>query len=392
MAEEILGINEIATMAGVTSQAVTNWRARAADFPKPISDLASGPVFRRSQIRAWLRRNNRKLASFEDGSSYYARLKNFRGDSEELAVCITTVADKLQGATSSNKPAMLLGQIQSGKTRGFVGVIAAAFDRGFDIALVVTKGTKTLSAQTVARLSADFKEFIDEDEFLVLDIMNLPGKLTRSELKRKIVVVAKKQKRNLEKLIEFIKTEESLHNRRVLLVDDEADLASVRFIRKRGDPDVNQGAIAGQLDELRTLADNAGVAFLQVTATPYSLYLQPEDYDQANGSNFVFQPKRPAFTELLPIHLGYVGGNHYFADYDASHALARLTVFVADQEQDALRRADQRRISPKRALDSPNTAGLRRSITTFVVAVGVRRWQQIRIWREGKKVCDDHSQ
>jgi Z1 domain len=385
MAEEILGINEIATMAGVTSQAVTNWRARAADFPKPISDLASGPVFRRSQIRAWLRRNNRKLASFEDSSSYYARLKNFRGDSEELAVCITTVADKLQGATSSNKPAMLLGQIQSGKTRGFVGVIAAAFDRGFDIALVVTKGTKTLSAQTVARLSADFKEFIDEDEFLVLDIMNLPGKLTRSELKRKIVVVAKKQKRNLEKLIEFMKTEESLHNRRVLLVDDEADLASVRFIRKRGDPDVNQGAIAGQLDELRTLADNAGVAFLQVTATPYSLYLQPEDYDQANGSNFVFQPKRPAFTELLPIHSGYVGGNHYFADYDASHALARLTVFVADQEQDALRRADQRRISPERALDSPNTAGLRRSITTFVVAVGVRRWQQIESGEKEKK-------
>ncbi len=385
MAEEIVGINEIAALVGVTSQAVTNWRSRAADFPRPISELASGPVFRRSQIRAWLRKNNRKLASLETDSSYYARLKNFRGDSDALAECITKVAGMLKGTTSSNRPGMLLGQIQSGKTRAFVGVIAAAFDRGFDIALVVTKGTKTLSAQTVARLSADFKEFIDEDEFLVLDIMNLPGKLTRSELKRKIVVVAKKQKRNLERLITFMQTEESLHNRKVLLVDDEADLASVRFVRKKGEPAPTQGTIAGQLDELRTLADNAGVAFLQVTATPYSLYLQPEDYDQASGSNFVFQPKRPAFTELLPIHEGYVGGNHYFENYSPADPLARLAVFVSDQEQDALRRPDQRRISADKVLESPNTAGLRCAIVTFVVAVGVRRWQQIETGEKEKK-------
>ncbi len=385
MKEEILGINEIATLADVTSQAVTNWRSRATDFPKPISNLASGPVFRRSQIRAWLIKNNRKLASFQSGSSYYARLKNFRGDSEELAACIEKVANRLHEGTS-NKPAMLLGQIQSGKTRGFVGVIAAAFDKGFDIALVVTKGTKTLSAQTVARLSADFKEFIDEDEFLVLDIMNLPERLAQSELKRKIVIVAKKQKQNLERLIDFMKTEKDLHQRRVLLVDDEADLASVRFVTKKGETALSQGAIAGQLDELRTLVDNAGVAFLQVTATPYSLYLQPEDYEEAiTSSNFVFQPKRPAFTELLPIHSGYVGGDKYFGDYEDTEPLSRLTVFVSDQEQDALRRPDLRRISADRVLDNLNTAGLRRAISSFIVAASVRRWQQAETGEREKK-------
>lgn len=97
----------------------------------------------------------------------------------------------------------------------------------------MTKGTKTLSAQTVSRLSGDFREFIDEDELLVLDIMKLP-KLTRSELRRKIVVVAKKQARNLDKLIDFMKEHEGLQNRKVLLVDDEADLASVRFVPKAG--------------------------------------------------------------------------------------------------------------------------------------------------------------
>ncbi len=377
MEHEILGINEIAALAGVSSQAVANWRVRAADFPKPMTELASGPLFRRSQIRAWLRKNNRKLASLDSKSSYYSRLKNFRNDNDELAQCINKVVDQLETATNSSKPGMLLGQIQSGKTRGFVGVIAAAFDRGFDIALVVTKGTKTLSAQTVSRLSDDFTEFIDEDEFMVLDIMKLPGRLTRSELSRKIIVVAKKQKRNLEKLIEFMKTEESLHNRKVLLIDDEADLASVRFLRKKREQTINQGTIAGQLDELRDLADNVGVAFLQVTATPYSLYLQPEDYDDAaDGQNYVFKPKRPAFTELLPIHSGYIGGNHYFGDHDATDPLSKLIVYVSEQEQDALRRPDQRRISADRVLESPNTAGMRRAITTFVVAAGIRRWQQ----------------
>jgi chromosome partitioning protein len=56
---ELVGINEISDMAGVSRQAVANWRVRADDFPKPISELASGPVFLRSQVRAWLRRNRR---------------------------------------------------------------------------------------------------------------------------------------------------------------------------------------------------------------------------------------------------------------------------------------------------------------------------------------------
>lgn len=58
--DEFVGINEIALMANVSKQAVANWRVRALDFPRPVVELASGPVFRQSQIRAWLRRTKRK--------------------------------------------------------------------------------------------------------------------------------------------------------------------------------------------------------------------------------------------------------------------------------------------------------------------------------------------
>lgn len=376
MEHDIVGINEIAAMAGVSSQAVTNWRSRAADFPTPIRELASGPVFRRPQVRAWLKRNNRKLGELQNGSTFYSRLKSFRNDDDALSACISKVVEQLgKHSTSDSRPGMLLGKIQSGKTRAFVGAIAKAFDQGTDIALVLTKGTKTLSAQTVSRLSDDFAEFIDEDEVLVLDIMKLPGKLTRSELSRKIVIVAKKQVRNLDRLIEFMEAQAALQNRKILIIDDEADLAGVRFVAKRGEGTIDQGKIANQIDALRNISQS--VSFLQVTATPYSLYLQPEGYEEAStGQNHVFKPKRPAFTEVLPIHSGYVGGDDYFGQLDEDDPRKRLIVEVSEMEQDALRKPDQRRISPDRVLDSPNTVGIRRAIITFVAAVGVRRWQQ----------------
>jgi hypothetical protein len=375
MDHDIVGINEIAAMAGVSSQAVTNWRIRSADFPRPLKDLASGPVFRRAQVRAWLQRNNRKLAQLEMGSDFYGRLKSYRNDDDSLSKCISRVVEQLEKTqTSGQRPGMLLGKIQSGKTRAFVGAIARAFDQGVDIALVLTKGTKTLSAQTVSRLNVDFAEFIGEDELQVLDIMKLPGKLTRSELSRKIVIVAKKQSRNLERLIEFMRTHESLQNRKILIVDDEADLAGVRFVANRDEGTIDQGKIATQIDALRGLAQD--IFFLQVTATPYSLYLQPEDYTEARGASYVFKPKRPAFTELLPIHSGYVGGDDFFGAFDETDPRSRLIVEVSAEEQDALRKPDQRRISAERVLESPNTIGIRRAIVTFVAAVGVRRWQQ----------------
>jgi chromosome partitioning protein len=60
--EDLIGINEIAEIAGVSRQAVANWRVRFADFPKPLADLKAGPVFRARPIRAWLRKRKVPMA------------------------------------------------------------------------------------------------------------------------------------------------------------------------------------------------------------------------------------------------------------------------------------------------------------------------------------------
>lgn len=54
--DDLVGINEIAGLAGVSRQAVVNWRARHKDFPKSLTELGSGPVFDKRQIKRWLSR------------------------------------------------------------------------------------------------------------------------------------------------------------------------------------------------------------------------------------------------------------------------------------------------------------------------------------------------
>jgi hypothetical protein len=56
---ELMGLFEIARVAGVTPQAVSNWVTRKPDFPAPLAVLASGAVWEGSTVRAWLA--NRQL-------------------------------------------------------------------------------------------------------------------------------------------------------------------------------------------------------------------------------------------------------------------------------------------------------------------------------------------
>jgi len=57
---DLLGISEIAELAGVTRQAVANWRSRDPDFPSAVTELQAGPVFSRGAVRKYLNRRRSK--------------------------------------------------------------------------------------------------------------------------------------------------------------------------------------------------------------------------------------------------------------------------------------------------------------------------------------------
>jgi Z1 domain-containing protein/type III restriction/modification enzyme restriction subunit len=372
MAESsLIGIYEIAELADVSASAVANWRKRFSDFPAPLAELKSGPVFGESQIKRWLaRRHANDLPEIE---LFYDQLASKRGDPPELRAKVEEVIDKIEHeATSTKRPGILLGRVQSGKTRAYLGIIARAFDKGYDVAVILTKGTKSLAEQTISRVKEDFNEFIESDKVEVFDILAVP-ELTPYELMHKLIFVAKKEDDNLRRLLDLFQTQyPELQQRGVLIIDDEADLASVSGRRVNG---VNiAGIISRQIDQFRELARNS--AFLQVTATPYSLYLQPEDEVHLHGS-LLFKPKRPAFTALLPTHESYVGGDEYFDKSTDPDSLG-LYFFreVPIQERDALKKEDRRRLQIDKVLTERNVAVLRDAIVTFLVGGAFRRLQQ----------------
>ena len=381
MAEaDLIGIFEIAELANVSPSAVANWRKRFADFPSPLAELKSGPVFGESQIKLWLAR--RQAADSQEIELFYDQMASKRADPPQLRQRVEEVVQKLQEqATSTRRPGILLGRVQSGKTRAFLGVIARAFDRGYDVAVILTKGTKSLAEQTLSRVKEDFREFILADQIDVFDIFAVPD-LTPYELSRKLVFVVKKEDDNLRRLLNMFKDRYPvLRQKSVLIIDDEADLASVSFRRTKG---INvPGVISRQIDQLRDLVTTS--AFLQVTATPYSLYLQPEDEVTINGTS-LFKPKRPAFTVLLPTYSNYVGGDEYFdKSTDAESPAFYFFREVPLAERDALKKEDRRRLQIDRILTERNAAVLRDAIVAFLVGGAIRRLQQKAIGQRPQK-------
>jgi hypothetical protein len=187
---------------------------------------------------------------------------------------------------------MLLGKVQSGKTRAFVGAIAIAFDSGFDIAVVLTKTSTPLAVQTIRRLQRDLQPAFAQHRVRLFDAAARIGQLNQWEQNRKLIFVAKKHPKNLENLNRvLINDHPGLTDKRVLIIDDEADFASVGYERRQGAVQVRR--VQALINDLRTGLPNA--VYLEVTATPYSLYLQPADIQEPATGN-LFQPIRPALN------------------------------------------------------------------------------------------------
>jgi hypothetical protein len=292
-------------------------------------------------------------------------------DSDYRECIEKTVADLVSNETDVKKPGMLLGKIQSGKTRIFIGIIALAFDKGYDISIILTKGTKVLTKQTYQRLDKVFEKFIENDHVGLYDIMNTPEELTPYSRGKKLIFVVKKQTDNLNRIVDLFAKYDDFKNKKLLIIDDEADYASIGFKRDPNQPDeVGVAVIASKIDQIRQYG--AICSFLQVTATPYSLYLQPETF-VLNGEEY--SPVRPAFTELVPIHENYIGGDFYFEkSEDPNNPAFFLHVDVPDIALQSLGKIDRRYINN---IDTtPNLKIFRQAILDFIVGGAIRRLQE----------------
>jgi hypothetical protein len=303
---------------------------------------------------------------------FYSKFSNENNYSPESQKCIEeTVYELLNQETNANKPGILLGKVQSGKTRAFIGIMALGFDNHYDIVVVLTKGTKALARQTLRRLREEFNYFINvTNEVRVYDIMAINDNLTKYNLNKKLIFVVKKEDDNMRRLEElFFNNYPDLAARNILIIDDEADFASIGFSSSK-EFGLKMNVIASQISNFRKQLSNR-CDLLQVTATPYSLYLQPEEI-VVQGE--VFQPIRPAFTKLVPIHDKYVGGKEYFEMKDDETLLNyHLWEEVPEKELEVFSKPHGSYLN--NIMTSESLSKFREAIINFIVGASIRRIQ-----------------
>lgn len=138
--EDLIGIFEIAELGGVGPSAVVNWRKRSPDFPRPVVELKSGPVFQRDKIRAWLKKRRKQVANI-----------------------IATI--NLKGGVGKTTTTVALAEVLSAEFHQKVLVIDLDPQTNATIMLIDEKKWKDLNSQgqTLARLFEDALE--DKHEF-----------------------------------------------------------------------------------------------------------------------------------------------------------------------------------------------------------------------------------
>lgn len=283
---------------------------------------------------------------------------------EKTLDCIKESVEKLEKI--GDRPLMMLGKIQSGKTKSFIGVMALAFDNGYDLSVVLTKNSNALAKQTVSRLKDEFKDFREEDMVEVFDIMCMPVNMSKFELGKKLIIVVKKEKNNIPKLIDFIEKYSLNKNKKCIIIDDEADFCSIGYDKKKYIQEFDLRKIASQINELRL---QLTCRFVQVTATPYSLYLQPENIDLNNNQEI--KPIKPSETVLVPYGEGYIGGDYYF-DREKYPLGEYLFEKIEKEELEIIKKRDRRRFKKEEILTSSKIKGLRNAIINFIIAGCIR--------------------
>lgn len=320
------------------------------------------------------------LLSAQKQESIYEHLARIVGYSTDLKSCIENTIDKLLDSTISNAtdPGLLLGKIQCGKTRAFVGVMGLAFDKGIDACVVLTKPDDGLVEQTISRMEYEFRDYLDNTNLsrTVIEVHKI-GKgmnFTQAQIdNQKNIFVVHKNTTRLNYLVNLF-SKPGFVGKKVLVIDDEADFVSRAFYTSNGNTDA--GRIALLIDQFMKIP--AYSRYLQVTATPYSLFLQPDHTVQVN--NGTVEPFRPRFTTLVPIHANYVGGKQYFIESQNTNSMySYLFHKIDDKCMDHLLNRNKDKRVYGNAQSSQILYDLRYALMTYFVGSAIRQLQEAKL-------------
>ncbi len=236
---------------------------------------------------------------------------------------------------------LVLGDVQSGKTANYTAICNKAADTGYRVIIILAGMMENLRQQTQERLDAEFSGRMSQ--YLLgpkADIENVPvgvGKYGQgkrietftSVLKdfdknilralnlslhslnenSTVLFVVKKNKSILNNLIKWLKSNNSdargAINLPLLLIDDEADNASVNTKKEDEDPTAINDAIRRLLKLFRQ------ASYLGITATPYAnIFINPETTDEMRDDDLF--PRDFIYSLAPPTN--YIGAESIFGE------------------------------------------------------------------------------
>jgi hypothetical protein len=230
---------------------------------------------------------------------------------------------------------LVLGYVQSGKTANFTSLIAKAADRGYQLIIVLSGVHNSLRAQTQRRLDLELGLVADPKGVGRPDREHLWWAITRADLKGDFspntdaapiatgsrgVMVIKKNATVLRRLVRWLEDVDVPDDLPVLIIDDEADQASINTVPApdevdlgddTGDVPAEQELDPSKINGLiRQLIEQFHrVSYVAYTATPFANVLINPD---AESDRFGFDLFPRDFIISLPRPAAYVGAERIF--------------------------------------------------------------------------------
>lgn len=285
--------------------------------------------------------------------------------------------------TNFSKKGLVVGQVQSGKTSNFTGLICKAVDAGFNVVIVFAGILDDLRTQTQNRLEKCFLGFTTKDIERIQDnekigigvglIDNKPiahafttvisdfKESTVNSLganfqtKEPILFVVKKNGRILANLKKWL-SKKDLDGKSVLFIDDEADNASVNTSKNKEKASSINGKIR---DILSLFRRNAYVGY---TATPYAnIFIDRTDENDLFPRHFIVN---------LPTPSAYLSPEKVFGlDTEDEQPLPIVNI-VKDYKNFV---PDKHKLGERDTLCYPNIPeSLKYAVRCFILACAVR--------------------
>jgi hypothetical protein len=253
-----------------------------------------------------------------------------------VADALAVFAKCLVPGTAGLTKGLIYGNIQSGKTAVILALIAIAADNGYLRFLVLTSDLNDLYDQTLDRTKNSLHGLA------VLGKQDMRHPPTAPAASPCVLVVSK----NVQMLRRAATAAQSWTGQTVMIVDDEADQASLDTTVNK--PNTGPSGVNREISALRTAC--ISLSFVQTTATPQALLLQ-----DANT------PFRPDFVHVTTPGSAYCGGDVFFVNEDFTNP--RYLRFVPPLDVVAMR---NQQVLP----DS-----LRDALCGFFVAAAILRLQ-----------------